>query len=347
MKKMNKAWILAVSLLLLAPTSLLAQDAASKDFPNDKDANTNNVALAASGTMRFRLQLNGPMPDVDTGTIPFALGGHTGAAVAAAGVNALCLAAVNANYLCHGVLSVTLPAGCNGGLTGAGGVLKPALGFDACCAAVAGDTVAIYCDSGALFGPRFKIDRTSGVIPENFMIAAAAADLKSAKALHHTTNAGNTVASDILPQYCVRVDRGSPAVDGNINFSVVGGPSAGSFGVNSTGLSDEALHNAIAAGFKALPSGGLTAVLLPNAAGKCRSASNFQGPTVFLPNVQAKNVTRIAAGGVPDQIVSAETSVPGGNIPTLSEWGLIFLAAILSISALWMLRRRRQIGTAA
>ncbi len=330
MKKLNKTWVLAVALLLLAPTAVLAQATTSMDFPDP---------VAAAGDLRIRIKLAGSLPDPRTGAIGLAAL-DSGSMVAQESANAVCAAAVSAGYFCQGTVG---GAACNVG--------SPIPAGGACCTvnpppfADPGPEYHIFCnvDSNP-FSRRFTIDRPVGA--DNFVIVTAGNDLVQ-NGLSYRTTAVHTVGLDILPQYCLRVDKGSPPADGNIDIAVTGGPSAGSFSVNSTGLNDEALHNAIASGFKALPAGGIAATLLPNAAGKCRDAELFQGFTVFLNDVRAEQVNKIDVKAAPGQIASAETSLPGGNIPTLSEWGLILLAGILTISALWMLHRRRQIGSPA
>jgi len=328
MRKLNQFWVLAVALLLLAPTSVLAQGA-SKDFPNDQPGAV-NVAVGESGTLDIQAIFNRGIPLVSTGPIALGAGGVAGNVVAAAAFNAICAATIaNPSYTCVDILAplvnCTIPACCS---------VAPAGSLTIDCT---------YSSGGAL--NTWRLQKLAASVPPNVEVTPITPGFKL-NALHHKTNAGNTVATDILPQLCVRVDRGSSPVNGVINFTVTGGPSAGSFSVDSTGKTDDALHREIGNGFRNLPGGGLATVLLPNAGGKCQFASAYQGPTVFLPNVHAKQVTRVSVEGVQGQIATAETST-SNNIPTLSEWGLILLAAILAISALWMLRRRSQTGSPA
>ncbi len=156
----------------------------------------------------------------------------TGAEVAAAGTNPVCEAALAAGYLCP----TTAPCPCTA--TGAGGFFE---------------TFAY----GAT--PGFDLFKAAGD-PKFLVAPTVPGDLN---ALNHNTNAGNSIGTDPLPTYMVRVDKG--AVDGVVNFSVKhfqGGADPRTFNVDTTGLNDLALHQAIETGFEGLGLG-LDAIVHP------------------------------------------------------------------------------------
>ncbi len=172
------------------------------------------------------------------------------------------------------------------------------------------------------------------------------------QALNYDHSSGASITEDLLSRYCLRVDRGNPAVDGNVNFTVryfrpdlgpPGGPQVVSFTVNTSGKNDTELHQAIVDGFTNLGLG-LELGVMDEPGMKCVFDDTFNGPLVSIWNLFERGVREVGIDGLPGQRIVAETNSDPqqGEIPTLSEWGLILLVALLSVSALWMLRRRRE-----
>jgi hypothetical protein len=344
MRKMNKAWILMAALLLIAPTYVLAQTHASKEFPNDKDGSTNNVPLAGGGTINFDVIMSAPgggfFPDIHTADRILAPG-DDGDTVAYASLDTICAAAVGlaSPFICSGLgTSWTNPdpmfiAGSCGPTYG-----QPAAD---CCSRDAAGTYVLTCEHPAKALKGFTL--TKKAVGIDVDAKGGGTKLNSVK---HTTKAGNNVTEDLLPHFIVRVNRPSPVVNGTITFTVVSqGSGTESFPINSTSFpTDIALHDAIAAGYGSL---GVALNCLVKKFSTNETPTGYNGPFVYCANLQGKQVSLMAVGGLPGQEIHVETTsgIGYGNIPTLSEWGLILLVVILSLSALWMLRRRRQIGS--
>lgn len=327
MKLLYKARFLAVAALLLLPAQAMAQDSVSKHFPG-----TPNVPAGPGGTLELRATIAEPgFPDVfATFTL---VGGAAGTAVAGGAAQALCDAARLAGY---SSLTDCEAADC-ALLAGAGGV--------ATCQKPAPD--------GSLKG--FKIQRLGG--SDTFIVSPfppTGSFATKLKAVHSKTNAGNEVRTDLLSRFCLRVDRGGTPVNGTVNFSVrhfhgtPSGVTTSTFGVNTTGLSDTQLHQAIVDGLSAaVPN--LELGVMDSPGMKCEFDGTFNGPLVSIWNLSGSGVVELGVGGLAGQNIIAESNgvAEEGDIPTLSEWGLIILAGILTVSAVWMLRRRSQAGIPA
>jgi hypothetical protein len=159
--------------------------------------------------------------------------------------------------------------------------------------------------------------------------------------LHTKTVAGNTIGKDLLEQVLVRVDPNSHP--GNVQFTVTGatgGPNP--FTVNTTGLSDTALHAAIAAGYNAL---NVKAELTTDSS-QSIAPGNFNGSFVLVG--YPPTVTGFLVSGQPGQILVMETNSDTDTgtgatvVPTLGEWGMLIVIALLVLSAIWMMRRRQK-----
>lgn len=245
MIKLPKGLCLAVLVFLVVtgPTMVRAQTA-SEHFPDDDGGN-----VRVAGTMDLTIVAKG-VQNVKTsavGGVVFGPGGTpvpaSGEVVAVAAINKLCEDAVtNRGLFCDG----TIPAVCAG---------------LACCGAVAAAGGQNYdCDTvpGAGFGIGFTITRP--FFSTSFIVSPTPVAGARIQALNCRTSSGNTHGPDLLERVLVRVDPN--AVHGNVVFRVhhiQGGQNPRNFTVNTTGLSDEALHNAIAAGYNNVNLG-LTAV---------------------------------------------------------------------------------------
>ncbi len=354
MRKMKKAWILVAALLLLAPGRALAlqaqaQETASKEFTAASSTDDGfmdfGVVVSAPGGGKFpdvHTKKHGNSVDVN----PF----DAAATLAMKSANAICNEAVDSNYSCSGSSGGTF---CND---------PPSIptATDCCDDLASGILMHVTCQITipqlGLGG--FTIDRGANATRLDVTPFASGIRLN---ALNHSNTSGAKVSTDMLPRFCLRVDRSDPnAPDGNVDFSVryfrpdlppdPNGqrPVTSTFTVNTTGKDDVTLHQKIVDGFTALGLG-LELGVMDSPGMKCEFDETFNGPLVSIWNVSGSGVVQIGIDGLKGQNIVAETNGTGeeGQIPTLSEWGLIFLAALLSVSALWMLRRRKQIGSAA
>jgi hypothetical protein len=188
--------------------------------------------------------------------------------------------------------------------------------------------------------------------------------------VQHSTNAGNTVADDVLPETVLQVDpvnevennppTGPVRTDGNVTVTVV--PLSGSpqsVVVNTTGKTQDQIHNDIANALNALPVIGLNAVAgsaeqnaplfwraLHDAKAHSDTYQRFRnGPVVRVRNAGQK-LLRIELKGQPGQFLGQSGFDESLVIPTLGEWGMFALTLLLLASGYWLLRRRRaQAGT--
>jgi hypothetical protein len=346
---MRKEWVLVACLLLVAPTYALAapQDAASKDFPNDLDLNGNpgsdyNVAPAsATGNLSIHLKLRKNCPRVDTPK--FALTGlMEGEEVARLGANELCKAALAAGYTTN-PSSFCLPLDPNGTCT------SPCVGL-ACCGATKMQTQTVvldYLGPGACNNRGFKILRTKQTDkfeakPRSGNKNAAIVSLLS----DADPDAGNTVTTDLLPNWIVQVD----PIDANgpVGFGVATktDPNACSFTVDTTGKDPWLLHGEIAQEYGNCPlTPQLNCMLRPPFPGEGSGSppGTFgSAPFVFCANVKGAKVIELTVDGRPGQAIVTETTAGlGGEIPTLSPWGMALLVVTLLLLGTWMLRRRR------
>jgi len=333
-KRMNRFWVMMAALLLITPTYVLAQTHASKEFPNDIGG-IDNVA-APGGTISYDILLTAPgsgsFPDVHTADVALAAG-FSGDDVAYPSLDAICSDAVAKGYVCNGLgSSWTNPdpnfVGC--------GPNSNTTSLD-CCSRDAAGTYELTCYHPLKGGDKgFRLAKKA----VGFDVDAKGGGTKL-NSVKHTTKAGNTVTTDLLPHWIVRVHRPSPVVEGTITLGVQ--PSGTQpVPVTTSGKTDVQLHEAIASSY--------------NAAGLNCKVKTFRGPEtsllysgpfVYCTNLQAVNLMTVK-GEAGQEIHSETTSGIGyGNIPTLSEWGLILLAGILTVSALWMMRRRSQSGSPA
>jgi len=153
------------------------------------------------------------------------------------------------------------------------------------------------------------------------------------------TNAGNTVGIDLLPTVLIRVK--SNAHDGNVVFTTTGSP-AGSFSVDTTGKTDQQLHDAIAAGFNTLLGANSATSHAPNDSKLSIAPADMDG---FFVELHSPGVTEYLVDGQPGQTLVLETS-QSPDIPALSTWGFIVLTAVLLLAAFWLMRRKGRLQPA-
>ncbi len=169
----------------------------------------------------------------------------------------------------------------------------------------------------------------------SFSVVPGNASTKIAS-LHTKTTAGNTHGPDLLTRVLLRVNPNGQ--HGNVLLKATGAPGPGPnpFTVNTTGLSDQALHEAIRQGFAAM---GITPVLHPGSDSVLSVApANFNGH--FVEISYPASVTEFEVNGRPGQILTTETTDPTSlAVPALGAWGAAMLVAILLLST-WMARRR-------
>jgi hypothetical protein len=185
----------------------------------------------------------------------------------------------------------------------------------------------------------FEVDPFSATGPEKIT------------SLQSRSDAGNTIQTDILPFYILRAD--PQGVSGNVTVTVFtsggGGPFSNTFFADAASLpnsvADEVFHKLIADWINSVLTGNPARVgVVGNAAHESEVPGDLNGFYVRLP--VGSSVTDISIGGQMGQKTVSETMRnPQSAIPTVSEWGLILLIAMLVLSALWMLQRRRADGS--
>ncbi len=328
MRRISKALILPAALLLLAPTHGLAESV-SKHLTGGAacvDCVDFGVIVSKPGVGRYpdvRTGRNDPASSVDIGV---------GAAVnASEAVRSLCAEAVATGYTCSEILACNDP---------------PAPGTATDCCTTVGDVFQDIDCSIATGGPLGGFNLSHALGSEVFVVTPAFGS--NLNAVVESNRSGIAIGTDLLSMFCLRVDKN--AVDGTVNFSVrhfhgtTGGVQTSNFSVNTTGLSDSAIQAAVTAGLSAaVPN--LELGVMDSPGQKCAFSNEFDGPLVSVWNLPGSGVLELTVDGLAGQNIVAESSGGSGQaqIPTLSEWGLILLVALLSLSALWMLRRRRQV----
>jgi hypothetical protein len=186
------------------------------------------------------------------------------------------------------------------------------------------------------------------------------------------SNAGNTVATDMLREMVFQVDpaetEGGARAEGLISVTavpVVGSP-ASIAPVDTTGKTLEAIQDELVTKLGLLPVGldVRKGRALPDSAvhGRALRDSNGRGqaddkshfrkggdvndnfPVVHIRNAGNKLV-RLEIKGQAGQFIGQSTQDVTPAIPTLGEWGMIALTLLLLASGYWLMRRRRaQVG---
>ena len=324
MKRCELQMLLAF-LLIALPASATE----SVDTPNDQTCGAPNDCNVPSGVagkrMKIIVNLMGGA-NIKTANIPLA-GGDTGEVVARDSWSAVCTAAEADGFTCSGAfLGPFTPCGGGGGQPN-------------CCSPpiAVGRSAFITCTKGSR---TFDLTRTAS--DSKLAVAPAPTPIRG---VNTSTNAGNTILHDLLPQLLVRVEPNG--VDGDVDFSVThgqGGQSPRKFMVDTTSMNDAQLHNAICDGFVGL---GLGLVCIVHTQGQ--AAQHAQNPAAFgngtfvrVPNLLKKGVTAVGGGGREGQEVIQEQSVPQRQVPALSSWGIVLLPLILILCTVSYMRRREQ-----
>lgn len=165
----------------------------------------------------------------------------------------------------------------------------------------------------------------------------------SLNAVNATTNGGNTITSDPLPQHLEGLVRNG--LDGVVAWQVFhtqGGANPRTFNVDTTGKTDTQVAQAIANGFQGLGLG-LTPSVHPSSQAAFYSQypqAFFQDDFVVVPDTVNHGVLEIRVNALEGQQITIEDNVPGGNVPTLSTVGMVLLIALLMLGA-FLLRRRQ------
>ena len=214
MNRPLKSWHLGVLVSLLAPSSSVLAQTASEHFPNDDGGA--NVQVAGTMELTLKVQL---LPGPIRAGVALSVG-ETGQQVAVDSASQLCLAAST------GPLAMV----CD----------------DPTCTFPIGVSKTITCTKD---GTGFSLTRLNTQV--SFTVAPTGTG--KLQALNCRTSSGNTHGDDLLDRVFVRVDPN--AINGNVVFSVhhlQGGQDPRTFTVNTTGLSDQALHDAIASGYNSM-----------------------------------------------------------------------------------------------
>lgn len=340
--KIRRAWVPLACLLLAAPSYLLAgpPGGAGKGFPNDQDAGAHNIASTVgigSAQMSMDMHINLGCPAIRTGEFPMptTTPGEDGADVATESVNQLCAAAIGAGY----IVSSLVPSGCDG-------------------------TVPNCCTDATTSGTRLQLQKTCGPTVHGMGVPLRVFEIDRdpnatsfiAKpitdavitSLQHDSTAGNTITDDLLHRYILRVDPAPSGVrtDGIVTVSFLTDASDPNSAVtvsqDTTGLDDLQLHSAIAAQMNALGIGLNAHVLNRTSAEQFSFApSDLKGYFIHIPNMTATGVQVVTTAGQTGQLIVAETVGEPSDIPTLSEWGILTLIALLLTIGTWMALRRR------
>ncbi len=276
--------VVFVSLLVGHPTLVLAQTA-SEHFPND-DGGAN---VQVNGTLELTLKEQGigaPIKATATLTI-----GETGQQVAVDAARQLCLAAST------GPVAMV----CD----------------DPTCTFPIGLSKSITCTKG---DTGFSLTRLNTQV--SFTVAPTGAS--KIQALNCRTSSGNTHGDDLLERVFVSVEPNG--VHGTVAFRVhhvQGGQNPRAFTVNTTGLSDQALHDAIAAGYNNLGLGLHAVTRTPASCLLSAAPETIPGhfaEITYSPATQSTildfEVDGLRTGNLVGQRITIETSGPPDPTPS-------------------------------
>jgi hypothetical protein len=303
----TKALGLAVSVLVFAaqltPVPAAPPGGVSEHFPNDGECGgplcNVDSPCIGCGAAALELRLAVAGMGAPIATSVTLTALDTGAAVADNAATALCTAAIAAGWVCGGGCAFPSPL--------------------------------LSCTNG---GKQIDFSQTSF----SFSVVPGNAGTKIAS-LHTKTSAGNTHGPDLLSRVLLRVNPNGH--DGNVLLKATGAPGPGPnpFTVNTTGLSDQALHDAIRQGFAAM---GVTPVLHPASDSVLSIApANFNG--YFVEISYPASVTEFEVNGRPGQILIEEATDPSSlAVPALSAWGAAGLIAIILLFCNRMFLRGRR-----
>lgn len=341
MKRMRWIVSLFISSFFLVVFLPFEARSASVDTPNNKTCNAPsdcNVTITTAGdrTMKVTIKSNPNLPRVDSGDItlnPTPGDGEKGEELAKRIVEGICSAAqataAPGPFKCEGYLSLTTSCG--------------RLGDPKTCCDPTFSTVAQ------------RVDMTCSIGVGGFTVGRIANDAKvsiNAKdgggqlhAVNTSTNGGNTVGADLLPQLLIRVR--PLAVNGVASFTVhhsQGGQNPRSFSIDTTGKSEQQIADEMQAGFAAMNLGLTTSVHQGSEAAVFSPIFDREGPFVRIANAQAK-FDEIQVGGQAGQNPQLGMTI-GVGIPALNEWGLVVVVGLLLVTGYALLRRWR-LGTPA
>ena len=328
---MKKSLVVLLGILIygLALPTLTSAQSGSKDFPNTEGAPcagpARNIPSPGGGTMHFKVKLEGVSQKLDSGAVPGAACDE-GRTAAVNGANALCSAALaGSDWTPSAVLGCAMPA---------------------CCASAVGTTSIIKFTSTAVPSEAFLITRFAN----DKMFTVGAEDTELILSVLSSTNAGNPIGTDPLPNW---IFQAAPGVNGILTFRVdhtCGGPDPRTFTVDTTGKTTLQTAEAVRDGFNGLglsPGCSVVPVASVPPAGTIGNYTalpeefSSEGWGFFVRVEHADSVQSIDVKGPPGMLIVSEgNTTPAGAIPTLSEWGVIGLILLMAASALWMLRRR-------
>ncbi len=338
--RMERKAIGILVLVLAIPTVVIAANGTppdngpvSVDTPNDKFISGfyYNVvpATGAAGTMRVRINLRAraPLIEGELDCNPAPQDGERGEEIAKRSVDALCYDAVTSgNYTCSGIRDFSVPCA----------------GIACCDPAFAASYQSIGITCKTLTNVSFTLSRLANDDEFN-VLTSGTYPTGGTQVVAIQTDCGNTIGEDLWPWVLVQLLPNG--VDGAVTYNVyypAGGTTPRSFTVNTDDYpTSEALHNAIAAGFTGLGLGlNVASINADSARGYSPLIDSLDGWWVVIRNAKEK-ITEIRSSSLDGQSSVIQTG-DTWNIPTLSEWGIFFVVALLLATGYWMLRRRKQ-----
>lgn len=319
---------LAACLSVLFPTLLRAQ--ISKDFPdlNACAPNSVNVPQGAGGTMTFKVvwkRLGGKANNTQTGPInlPACDRGRT---VAPRGMNGICNA-------CPGQFLVSSVG------------LSPCTTKADCCVVTDIDSANINCVVAAGTGDQsgFVLQKqasTPFTDARSFTVGAISGS--QVNSVSHDTTAGNTITTDLNPDFLITVDRLGKNVDGPMKLIVkklgVQQPTTREFattGMSLVQILDRIVTELNAAGISAKRKEG------KESAFESHDPVGFLDGYVIVKDIDKQNVESLGIQWAPGALARVESTIkpdkPG--TPALTTWGIVLLVSLLLLAGSWILRR--------
>lgn len=323
-------WTVCLALVLLVALFTAAPlQSASREYPNSNlcaGAPTENVPAGAGGAMRLIAKykpVGGSAVSLDTG-IPANIalvGCETGEETTAKSARRICNAC---DAVGDPVISGTmLPFDCN--------TLANSSSDSFDCAV---DGVA-----------RVKVDNSPLDVPPALDVnpKTVATELIG---LTSTTNAGNAVSVDLLPNLLVQVTPGSTPgqVTVTVEFLLGGAPATGF--ITTQGKTQDTIHTDLRNLFQGFGYASATSQMGMMSAQFAQTDGMFNDSAfVFVPNVGTLNgnaVKSVTIKGGPGDLIEVENSVSPsiGSVPTMSEWGIAVLVTLLLLSGIYLMRRQ-------
>jgi hypothetical protein len=164
--------------------------------------------------------------------------------------------------------------------------------------------------------------------------------------LTSTTNAGNAVSVDLLPNLLVQVTPGSTPgqVTVTVEFLLGGAPATGF--ITTQGKTQDTIHTDLRNLFQGFGYASATSQMGMMSAQFAQTDGMFNDSAfVFVPNVGTLNgnaVKSVTIKGGPGDLIEVENSVSPsiGSVPTMSEWGIAVLVTLLLLSGIYLMRRQ-------